>query len=350
MPILDIIKSKLSLLKNMNKNTILVAIAIIGIVITGGLIFAKSNTGFSLPNIFGMSDQQVGQKAVDYINNNQLSSTPATLVSVSEESGLVKVKIKIGDSEFDSYATKDGKFLFPQAFNMNPPKDDASSATDATANATMTPEEAAAAITKTDAPILEAYVVARCPFGLQMQRMIAGAVQSVPSLAQYIKVRYIGEVSGNTITSMHGDAEAQENLRQICIRDEQPAKYWSYVACQMKTGDTAGCQTSTGVSAAQLNACVSDPARGIADAQKDFDLSTKYSVTGSPTLIMQGQNVSEFNFGGRTSDAVKLIVCAGFNSQPSFCSTALNTAEAASSFSETYGSSGASTGAADCGN
>ncbi len=351
MPILDVLKSKTASLKNMNKNTILVVIAIVGILITGGLIFANSNPGFSLPGIFGMSDSQVGQKAVDYINNNQLSSTPAAMVSVSEESGLVKIKIKIGDTEFDSYATKDGKLLFPQAFDMNPTADNAS-ATDSTAgaNSTLTPEEAAAAITKTDEPLLEAYVVSRCPFGLQMQRMMADAVQSVPSLAQYIKARYIGEVSGNTITSMHGDAEAQENLRQICIRDEQPAKYWSYVACQMKTGDTAGCQTSTGVSASQLNACVSDASRGLAYAQKDFDLSAKYNVTGSPTLVLDGQNVSEFNFGGRTSDAVKSIVCAAFNSQPSFCSTALNTTEAASSFSETYESSGASTGAADCGN
>jgi len=357
MPILDVLKSKwsllkskLSILKNMNRNTILIGVAVIAIVVTGCLIFAKSNTGFSFPNIFGMSNDRVGKRAVDYINNNQLSQTPASLVSVSEESGLVKVRIKIGDSEFDSYATKDGKLLFPQAFDMSPATDKTST-TDSTAgaNSTLTPEEAAAAITKTDKPMLDAYIVARCPFGLQMQRMMADAIKSVPSLAQYIKVRYMGEVSGNTITSMHGDAEAQENLRQICIRDEQPAKYWSYVACQMKTGDTAGCQTSTGVNAAQLSACVSDSARGIADAQKDFDLSAKYKVTGSPTLILGGQTVSEFNFGGRTSDAVKSIVCAAFNSQPSFCSTKLNTAEAAASFSETYAGSGSSGADASCG-
>jgi hypothetical protein len=331
--------SKLRDLKNINRNTILIGVAVIAIVITGVLIFAKSNIGFSLPNIFGMSDNQVGKRAVDYINNNQLSQTPASLVSVSEESGLVKVKIKIGDSEFDSYATKDGKLLFPQAFDMSPATDSASTDNAAGASSILTPEEAAAAITKTDKPMLDAYIVARCPFGLQMQRMMADAIKSVPALAQYMKVRYIGSVSGNTITAMHGDAEAQENLRQICIRDEQPAKYWSYVACQMKTGDTAGCQTSTGVNAAQLNACVSDPARGIADAQKDFDLSAQYKVSGSPTLILGGKSVSEFNFGGRTSDAVKSIVCAAFNSQPSFCSTKINTAEAAASFSATYSSS-----------
>jgi hypothetical protein len=40
-----------------------------------------------------------------------------------------------------------------------------------------------------------------------------------------MKARYIGTVSGTTITAMHGEAEAKENLRQICIREEQSTKY-----------------------------------------------------------------------------------------------------------------------------
>ena len=165
---------------------------------------------------------------------------------------------------------------------------------------------------------------------------MAEAIKEQPSLAQYMKVMYIGAVSGNTITAMHGPAEAEENLRQICIRDEQTAKYWNYVSCQMKSGDTAGCETSTGVDSAKLNACVSTPTRGVAYSKKDFDLNAKYNISGSPTLILNGAQVSESNYGGRSPDGVKSMVCAGFNSQPSFCSTKLTTAQATASFSETY--------------
>lgn len=317
-------------LKNMDRNTILVSVAIIGVVITGGLIFANSNQGLTLPNFFGLSNKKVGQAAVDYINNNQLASTPATLVSVSEVSGLIKVKIKIGTSEFDSYATKDGKLLFPQAFEMNLTKE-----TTASNNSVKTAE----AVTKTDSPMLEAYVVARCPYGLQMQRAMADAVKNMPELGQYMKVIYMGEVSGNTITSMHGDAEAQENLRQICIREEQPTKYWNYVACQMKgSGLEKSCETSTGVDSAKLSTCISTPSKGVAYAQKDFDLNTKYNVSGSPTLILNGAQADESGFGGRSSDGVKSMICAGFNTQAGFCSTKLNTVEAAASFSADYAS------------
>ena len=327
---------KLSFLKNMNRNTILVSIAIIGIIITGGLIFASSNHSFSIPTIFGQSPAKIGQKAVDYINTAGLSTSKAEFVSASEDSGLIKVKIKIGTQNFDSYVTKDGKLLFPQVIDMSV-KTATSANQNANANAdSQTAAQAAASVKKTDSPMLEAYVVARCPFGLQMQRAMAEAVKEQPVLAQYIKVRYIGAVSGSGLTSMHGAEEATENLRQICIRDEQPAKYWNYVACQMKNGDTAGCETSTGVDSAKLSACVSDTSRGVADAQKDFALDTKYSVSGSPTMVLNGATTSESSFGGRSADAIKAMVCAAFNSQPSFCSAKLNTTEAAASFSATY--------------
>ena len=334
---------KLSFLKNINRNTVLIAIAAVGIVVTGVLIFANTNKGFTMPSIFGMSDKQVAKNVIDYINNNQLSSTPATLVSISEASGLVKVKIKIGTNEFDSYATKDGKLLFPQSFDMGTKKGAAPAA--ATADTTA-PAKTAASVAKTDKPMLEAFVVARCPYGLQMQRAMADAVQNMPALAQYMKVRYIGSVSGDTISSMHGEAEGAENLRQICIREEQPAKYWNYVACQMKgSGQEVACEKSTGVDSAKLSACVSTPSKGIAYAKADFALDTKYDVSGSPTLILNGASIDESSFGGRSSDGVKSMVCAGFNKQASFCSTKLNTAAAAASFSATYASGAASASA-----
>lgn len=342
------LKFDFGFLKKMNNNTILVGVAAVAIVITGVLIFAKSNNSFTFPSIFGISDSQIAKNAIDYINSNQLSQTPASLVSVSRDSGLVKIKIKIGTSSFDSYATKDGKLLFPQAFAMGGQKASAT-ASDATTNTAKDPAEAAAAIAKTDKPMLEAYIVARCPFGLQMQRAMADAVSSVPSIAQNMKVRYMGSVSGDSITSMHGDAEAKENLRQICIREEQPAKYWSYIGCQMKaSGTEVSCEKSTGVDSAKLSACVSAPSRGVAYAKEDFDLNTKYNVTGSPTLILDGSTVSEFDFGGRSSDAIKSIVCAAMKTQSSFCSTALSTTDAATSFSATY-SSGGSAGNANSG-
>lgn len=329
-----------------NTNVVLVAVAIIAIVIVGGLIFVNKN-GVTLPTLFGMSDSQIGTKAINYINTSGLSSTPATLVKVSEVSGLVKVTIKIGTNSFDSYATKDGKLLFPQAFTMTTTK-----AAATTTGATPTPATTAS-VTKVAKPVLEAFVVSSCPYGLQMQRAMVEAVKTAPALASSLVVRYIGSISAGQVTSMHDGApnggEAQENLRQICIREEQASKFWNYLGCYMQKasgalpngmplGDSKTCQSSTGIDTAKLAACVKDPARGLAYAQKDFDENTKYNVQGSPTLVLDGTTIDETSFGGRSADAMRAIICAASTTQPSLCTTPLNTAAASVSFNATYAS------------
>ena len=67
-----------------------------------------------------------------------------------------------------------------------------------------------------------------------------------------------------------------------------------------------------------------------------------------PTLILNEKDVSEFDFGGRTAEAVKTVLCCGFNNQPSFCSQKLTTEQAASSFSETYNTSSDSSSSGNC--
>lgn len=332
----------------LSKNNALIGVAIVGIIVAGILVFSDSGTGFSIDSLFGSSDKEIAEKAIKYINDNGFSQEPASLVSVEKESGLVKIKIKIGETEFDSYVSKDGKLLFPQAFVMDKEGEESSTASAPDKSAEEAAAEIVASLTKTDSPVLEAYIVSQCPFGLQMQRMMAEAIKSQPSLAQNLKARYIGAISGNTITAMHGDAEAKENFRQICIREEQPTKYWDYVSCYMQKGDATGCDASVGINTSSVNSCIATASRGLAYAKQDFDLSDQYGASGSPTLVLGGVTVSEFTaggqpiFGGRSADEMRTIVCSAFSTQPAFCSAKLNTAQAATGYSETYQSSGAS--------
>ncbi|KKP31515.1 MAG: hypothetical protein A2312_02020 [Candidatus Staskawiczbacteria bacterium RIFOXYB2_FULL_32_9] len=327
-----------------DQNFILIAVAVVVIAIGGFLVFG----GDSFAEIFDfkmgktLSKEEIAKKSIEYLNNVVLKGqSTATFSDVSEESGLVKIKLKVGANEFDSYATKDGKLLFPQAFNLV----EAETANQPADNTEATPKKTAADIQKVDKPVLDAFVVSKCPFGLQMQRVLADVVKNAPALTPNIVVRYMGSVANGKITAMHGDAEAQENLRQICIRDEQNSKYWNYISCHIKKGDVDGCLTSAGVNTSTLNSCMTDASKGLAYAQKDFDMQNKYNVTGSPTLILQDGQASEFDFGGRNSEALKNMICAGFNNQPSICATKLNTASAASSFSETYASTAAAASA-----
>lgn len=337
------------------KNHILLGVAVLAVLLTGILVFANST--LSQSNVLSFlkfsgpySSEAIAKKSIDYLNSSVLQGQTAELVEASEESGVVKMKIKIGDNAYDSYATKDGKLLFPEAFALGASSGSLNPSGQNSAKGTIDTVEKVA---KTQ---LDAYVVANCPYGLQIQRAIADAVKSVPSLAEFIKIRYIGEVSGNTITAMHGTEEAEENFRQIGIRQEQPSKYWAYVSCYMQKttgkaangmpyGDSKNCQKVAGVDSAKLNACIADPNRCLAYAKEDFALQAKYNVSGSPTLILNGTTIDETSFGGRTPDSMRNIVCSSSETAPDFCGTKLNTTPATTSFSLTYAGSNATASA-----
>jgi hypothetical protein len=318
-----------------------IIIIVAGILITGGIIYQKQKGAgkqvvvqVSEKELGFLSPQEAAEKAIKYINENILSGgQSASLIDVKEEYGFYKIHLKIGETEYNSYVTRDGRFLFPEVYNLEEKPKTAAEAQPEPKKSTC--ED----IKKNEKPVLEAFVVSKCPFGLQMQRVLNEIIKNIPSLASNIRVEYMGSIENGKITSMHGEEEAKENLRQICLREEQSDKYWKYIDCHIKKGDIENCLAETGIDSAKLDSCLSEDSKGLKYAKEDFDLEKKYNVTGSPTLILNEEKVSEFDFGGRTAQAVKTLLCCGFQAQPEICSQKLTENQAATGFSETYSAS-----------
>jgi hypothetical protein len=302
--------------------------AIVAVIsVSGTFFYLKEKTSQNLN--LKLTPEEAGKKAIEFINKNILvGEKKASLVKVSEVSGLYEIVIKIEDREYPSFVTKDGKILFPEA-GIDMEKFVAQ-------RPTPQPKKACEELKKNEKPFLEAFVVSKCPFGLQMQRILNEIIKEIPSLAENIKVKYIGSISNGKIISMHGDEEANENLRQICIREEQGEKFWSYIDCHIKEGKVNECLKSAGIDEVKLNECQKDSNRGLKYAQKDFESQQKYNVQGSPTLILNGEEVSEYDFGGRTAEAIKTLLCCGFAKRSEFCNKKLVDSQAAIGFSLTY--------------
>ena len=299
--------------------------------------YGKMDSGDTLFKGFGnQRGEEIAQKAIDFISEDMLDGAEAVLVSVSEESGVYSFKMKIDDQGYDSYITKDGKILFPSGMSLVEPEEETVAA--------ETEKKTCEDINKTKEPVLEAFVVSQCPFGVQMQRILNEIVKDIPQLASYIRMEYMGAIEEGKITAMHGDEEAQENLRQICLREEQPNNFWAYIDCHIKEGKVDSCLGIAQVDIDALASCLTDENRGLAYAQEDFTNQDKYQVTGSPSLILDGETISEFDFGGRTAEAVKTVVCCAFQDKPGFCDTVLSTESANSSFSPTYSSTESNAG------
>jgi thiol-disulfide isomerase/thioredoxin len=100
---------------SIKKNLIPAAIVIAGLIVAGAIYInqAKDKAGKEIPGL--LTSQQAAEKAINYINQNLLQQgTTASLVSVAEEKGIYKFRLKVANQEYDSYVTKDGKLLFTE--------------------------------------------------------------------------------------------------------------------------------------------------------------------------------------------------------------------------------------------
>lgn len=275
------------------------------------------------------------------LGNNTAKISISNLKRVS---GVYEFDLTINGQKYHSFISADGKILFPSGQKI----DEVKTQTTQTEEKKLTCED----ITKSKTPSLTAFVVSQCPFGLQMQRVFNKAITEQPELNSYLNVKYIGSIENGKVVAMHGDKEARENLKQICIREEQKEKYWPYVTCYMKEDKSEECNTTVGIDTLQLNSCLTDNDRGLKYAKADFDLAKRFQVSGSPSLLINNkQIVSEFDFGGRVPNAVKQLVCCGSSEKAGFCNSDISKDEVASSFSLTNAPAATgSSSAASCGN
>ncbi len=277
------------------------------------------------------------------------TTTEVNIGALKNSSGIYEFDLNIGKGttarKYVSYITKDGKILFTSGIKLSE-LGKASTQGAQTEQKKLTCND----LDKAETAKLTAYVVSQCPFGLQMQRVFKKAIAELPSLEAQLDIKYIGAVENGKITSMHGDAEAQENLKQICIREEQKEKYWPYVSCYMEAGKSEECSATAGIDTTAVQTCMGESGQGLVYAQKDFDLANKFNIGSSPTLLLNDkQIVSEFDFGGRVANSLKEVVCCGSKTKGDYCTNKLTTDEVATAYSLTDApAAGGSAAAANC--
>jgi len=267
------------------------------------------------------------------------ANTKITIGKIKDVSNVYEFELNLINSnnsndaqKYISYITKDGKILFTSGVKL----EELAKIKGASTNQTETKKLTCNDLNKSDSPKLTAFVVADCPFGLQTQRLFKQVINQLPALSENLDIKYIGSIENKKITSMHGEKEAEENLRQICIREEQKEKYWPYITCYMQEGKTDTCLTAEKIDTANLQACMNDPNRGNNYAQKDFDLGKKFQISASPTLLLNNsQVISEEDFGGRVANTIKNIICCASNNKADYCNQQLSQEAVAVSFSKT---------------
>lgn len=295
-----------------------------GIVVAGLAGFAYYSLAYSSG---WLSIKDIEAKSTEFVNSELLQGQGSATVKVmGKEGNLYKLEVSYNGQKIESFVTKDGKRFFPQSLEMikNNVADNKEN-TKANSDPVVSTVEQ-----KSDKPVVELFVMSHCPYGTQIEKGILPVAKVLGDKIDF-KIKF-------TDYAMHGEKELKEQLNQYCVQKEQTAKYSAYLECFLKDGDSGAenCLNQSGIDKTKLSSCVAKTDKeykvlenfnnkvGFKGSYPGFEIfksdNQKYSVAGSPTLIINGTQSQS----GRDSKSLLKSICSAFNNPPEECSTELS--------------------------
>jgi glutaredoxin len=292
-----------------------------------------------------ISVEEANTKIVDYINT--IAPSEVSHISTQDLGALYQVTILYEGDEIPLYVSKDGKFWTSMVNSLEPRPTPPSTSADGGQQPPAEPP-------KSDKPVVELFVMSHCPYGTMAEKGIIPAVELLGNKIDF-KLRFV-------YYAMHPTyGEVEEQLNQYCIQKEEPSKLIPYLKCFLKDGDGETCLTTANINSAKLSACTAaadtefEITKNLEDESLwlsgrfplfniDKELNAQYSVQGSPSLVINGEQISS----GRSPAAYLSVICAAFNTAPEECSQTLSDQQYSPGFGYDVGSSGGAD-AAQCG-
>lgn len=295
-----------------NQNLIIGILAIVIIGLIGiGFWFCKGKPepGTGLTEI---SAQEAGQKAIDFINQNLTQEgQTASLVNVSSTNGVYQVKLKLRQKEYSSYVTKDGKFLFPQGFDLKQQQTKGGG----------DQGNQSAQIPKQDTSEVELFVMSFCPFGGKAEDTMEPVYELLGDKVNW-KIHYIVSKRNGSFSSLHGEKEVAQDKRELCVLNNHGLDKWFDFATYVNEncGSDGNCwkeaAEKVGLNSASIAGCTEES--GADFLAREAKATQQEGASGSPTLFVNGvESQAVYNYG--SPNAYKEAICSGFKEAPAEC-------------------------------
>jgi len=313
-------------MKKITKNLILIIIGVIvGGLIVGGTCLYKEKLGNKSKE--NLSIEEVAERALNFLNQNLLKGKEkASLIGSVEKNGLYKIRFKLRENEFDFYASKDGKLLFPRMLDLETPP--------------------IKELPKSEVPEVKLFVMAFCPFGNQAEELIMPLAELFGEKID-LKLHYVfysnyeggGEKycidKENKYCSMHGIQELHQGIRELCVQKYQKEKLWSFVKeinKQCSSQDADSCweeiAKNQGINVQAIKNCQEKEALDLLEkerklTQKEYQVQDvlmhrnkdSENILGSPVLV-----INDMIFDGeRSIEGYKEGICSSFKNPPKEC-------------------------------
>lgn len=155
---------------------------------------------------------------------------------------------------------------------------------------------------------LDIFVMSQCPYGVQalnsMQEILPAFKDDID-----FSIHFIASEAGDGFRSLHGQAEVDEDIRQLCAIKHYPEdyKFMEYIWCRNKdvrNPDWKSCTGSNGISAEVIEKCFTS-GEGKELLREDIKIAEALEVAGSPTWLANNR----YKFSGLAASDVKKQFC-----------------------------------------
>lgn len=258
-----------------------------------------------------VSGDVAGNNLVSFIKEQ--AGGEAKVISVEKEGALYKVTVEFQGQEVPVYVTLDGKYLVAQPIPLD------------MKSQSVEEEEIPQEVPKNDKPKVELYVMSFCPYGNLAEETMASVYELLKSKIDF-KVHYIVDVSSEKVSSLHGQPEVDQDMREACVLNESGmSKWWAFVLYVNKNcGSDGSCweaaAKNAGLDSKKITSCVSK--KGLELMKAEAEATNKAGARGSPTLIINGVK-SNAVYQYQNSEAYKKALCDAFTTAPAECSKEL---------------------------
>jgi len=156
---------------------------------------------------------------------------------------------------------------------------------------------------------LDLFVMSHCPFGNKAEEVIREVMEVLPWLE--VHLWFIADENNGKFSSMHGEEEVNEDMRQVCIAHHYPEKLWDYLACinpvySQSATKWKECAREAGVDVTKIEECWKGD-EGKRLFSQNIRKANELGFGGSPTFLINGRYV----LGGlRSAEEVKRAICS----------------------------------------
>jgi hypothetical protein len=157
-------------------------------------------------------------------------------------------------------------------------------------------------------------IMSQCPFAAKALLAMKEVLAVLPVA---FDVHYIAEKTSDGFSSLHGQGEVEEDIRQLCAKKyyrgksvwpgQTKERWLEYVWCRMndpRSEDWRACATGSGMSADVIAQCAAG-AEGKRLLEEDIKLAAALNISGSPTWLANNKHI----FNAVTAQQIKEKIC-----------------------------------------